>query len=448
VNYSAQVVAQGMKLPMILDSGAEEHLVNSTKHLTEQYKVSKLPKMHTANGNEMKVKAVGKIGDDIDGVMVCPEVRDNLLSTVRLQQKGYWVILPPLDHVADSYEQDAGFVCDKEGRVMLRIDSNMLTDVATFGDLDDSVHIRLPEITYNKGYYPGKTTVNRVYGLPADIDTAALVRFVHAIGHESKAEMIFQAEHGIANYPVTVDQIKKHYPHDCEICIKGKLKQRKVSTKKVEEVIVEEPQVKNDDVKPSYKGILKKNLPQIYDFIKTDRLEPRNLVIGQQIGVDFYGPILEVSVLEATDKASGYGYGLSVRKDGKKDADLALQDICDHYKEHGHHSSEWNQPIAEIRADSDSVFVSQKAVAVFKKNGIKSTLSPPHQHEHNGLAEVSNQNLANLVTCYLAQARHVPEILWPLAWSYARMVRNLKRSKVPGSLLTRYEEFTGKKPDF
>lgn len=443
---TSTTLTDGMKIPMILDSGADEHIVNSTEFLFEQYKRSRMPKIHTASGDEMKVKAIGKIDEDIDEVLVCPAVHDNLLSTVKLQQKGYWVILPPTDHFSEDIEStDAGFVCDKQGRVMLRVDGNMMTDAGCFGCNDDSVQVRLPEIVYNKPYRPIKTTANRVYGLPMDMNTEALVRFVHSVGHFSKADMIFHAEGGIDNYPLTPDQVRKYFPHDCEVCIKGRLRQRKVATNKTpEEVTIEEP-VKEEK---SSRGILKKPLPQLYDFIKTEKVEPRNLTVGQQVGLDFYGPVLDASVLTATDKASGYSYTLGVRKDGKKDVDKVIQTICDHYQEHGHHSNAWNTPIAEIRADSDTVFVSRKAAEIFQKNGIKSTFSPPHQHEKNGLAECMNQHIANLVTCFYAQARHVPEVLWTAAWAYAVRVRNLKKSNVPGSALTREEEFTQKKPDF
>ncbi len=439
------VVSKSMKLPMILDSGAEEHLVNSKQLLTEQYQTSRLPRLFAANGDEMKVKAIGKIDDDIDDVYVCPEAQDNLLSTTKLQEKGYWIILPPTDKNSTKLGEDSGYVCDKEGNVVLKIGENMMTDVSTFGNIEDPMQISLPQICEDKDYVTSKTTLNRVYGLPHGLRVEELVRFLHSIGHWTMQEMICHAQGAISNYPITEDQIKKHYPHDCAVCIKGRLKQRKINAKKIEEATI--PDLEQGG-KPTFKGILKKSLPQIYDIIKTEKIEPRNLTIGSQIGIDFYGPILEVSTLTATDKASGYSLGISVRKDGKKDADLAIQGICDHYKQFGHHSEEWNQPIAEIRADSDSVFVSQKAGAVFKRNGIKATFSPPNQHELNGLAESNNQHIANMVTCFFAQARHVPEQLWPLAWSFAVLVRNLKMSNIPKSNLTRLEEFTHKKPDF
>jgi hypothetical protein len=82
-------------------------------------------------------------------------------------------------------------------------------------------------------------------------------------------------------------------------------------------------------------------------------------------------------------------------------------------------------------------------------NGIKVIASPPDVHELNGLAERSNQTILNKCRMAFAQAKHCPEILWPLCWEYQVVLYNLCLCPMFGNEhKTRHEVFTGEKPDF
>jgi hypothetical protein len=105
--------------------------------------------------------------------------------------------------------------------------------------------------------------------------------------------------------------------------------------------------------------------------------------------------------LVLTDKESGYTYSCKMDKDGKQKVNVYIQSAFDFYERYGHHFNAWGKPIVEIRTDSDSIFMYEKA---FKKNRVQCQNSAEYQHEQNGLAESVNQDIANIVTCFYAKA--------------------------------------------
>jgi hypothetical protein len=440
---------------MIVDSGTDEHLIKDETLLSTTYSKMYIPELKAANGSNIGTTAIGKINELIDKVIVCPKVEENLLSVTKMLKKGMWVIFAPTDiDLLPDDPQIGGVICDANGKICLTVDRNMRTDVRDYNN-DNRKSIHLPfsdsnndddEITTEESriYHMKSTTINKVYGLPVSFPVEDLVMFMHCAGHLSMEDMLCAAETCL-NYPLTPDQIRKHFPVQCAVCIKGKLRMRKNSTKVDTKLVRFEDEVlsKVEESKPS--------VPQVHELFKANKrgsLQPRNLVVGAQLGMDTFGPILNSSAIVLTDKASGYTWTKILDKDGKRQIPQMIQLGINHYQRFGHHTTEYGKPIVEVRTDSDQVFKSEAAKKVFRDNGIIVEYSPPDQHALNGLAESTNQVLANMVTCCYAQARHVPEQLWPYCWLLCGKYRNLKKSRIPGSQKTRVEEFTGIQVDF
>eukprot|EP01036_Dinobryon_divergens_P034431 gene34431-44481_t len=74
-------------------------------------------------------------------------------------------------------------------------------------------------------------------------------------------------------------------------------------------------------------------------------------------------------------------------------------------------------------------------------------IAPPGTHAHNGLAESSIKKVSNLVTAMINRAPYFPPQHWKHAWAFAELLIHLRRSHIPGSLVTKWEEFTHQKPD-
>jgi len=307
--------------------------------------------------------------------------------------------------------------------------------------LDDSVADEFDESDKESTVVEVKYTQKAsVYGLPKGVTVEEKVLFCHCVGHWNKKTMIAMANGSVDNFPLTVEQVKKYFPEPCACCIKGQYRKRSANEHHV---------VPHAGYHTTADAVSDKADFQLYNMFTSRRVEGRNLIIGAQIGLDFFGPILEASMLVATDKASGYMFTVPVPKNGKKDTVALIQKILDHYARYGHHKSEFNVPIIEVRCDSDKLFLSKEVDKLMSANGIKVIASPPDVHELNGLAERSNQTILNKCRMAFAQAKHCPEILWPLCWEYQVVLYNLCLCPMFGNEhKTRHEVFTGEKPDF
>ena len=423
---------------MTFDTGAEANIakdVSVLQHVNDIRKAD-LPIVCAANGTEMKVTAIGNINDNITDVHICPDVVESLLSGIEMQRSGHYIILPPTNY----YKNDiGGVICDSEGYVKLRIRKDMTVDVSEYGN-SNCDPITLPIL-------PDNIRVRKIYGTAIDTSIKELVRITHEIGHFSKKQMKFQAS-AIANYPVTEAQIEDYFDYSCPVCVMGKMRKRTIKTFNQTKTNIRIEDISDGEILGTDKKKKSSSLPTMEQLIPLKMLEPRNLEIGSQIGIDYLGPILSLSTLNFTDKASGYTVSTIMRKDGKKDVEASFQSTLDLYAKYGHHSVEWNKVIKEFRMDSDPTFISQKIKKLCERNGIHAEYSPPHQHQLNGLAESKNQVIANMVTCMFAGAPYVPEQLWGVAWVYATMVSNLQSCNIPNSTVTRVEAFTGIRPDF
>ncbi len=442
-NLSVQT-DESVSTTFLMDTGAETTVVNDEAVLTEIVQDTDLPVIHAANGTEMAVTAVGHINEFIQNVHVCPDVTENLLSGDALLKSDHYILLTPRSYTDEGI---AGYVLNLKHEIVLNIKNNMTVDISQYGQgVKEIIEISdYPHYCHPENEFTTIVQAFRVYGTSADVTVKELVRQMHNLGHIPKDRLCFMAQ-SILNFPVTPEQINRYFDHNCPQCKMGKMRKRsfrKTAEKKVTLALEDSSAELDKSSKP-----VAKPLPNVEDLVPLNHLEPRNLQIGAQIGIDYQGPILGLSTINFTDKASGYTIANVLGKDGKKDISTAFESTISLYAKYGHHKDAWNEPIIEFRMDSDPTFVSKKIKKVCENRCINATFSPPDQHEINGLAENKNQMLADMVTCMYAGAPYVPEQLWGVAWLLAVMVSNLLPSRVPNSNVTRQEEFTGIKPDF
>jgi len=312
-------------------------------------------------------------------------------------------------------------------------DADLIIDSRDIGSYHHSITPAILDNVITNAY-----RVNAVYGFSPD-NVAELVSYIQRCFHTTKERTMWISTQ-IANFPVTPEQIKKYWKED--ICwIKGNMRSRKVDANLFEEV-------KTKKQRKSHKK-------------PTKDLETRNLKIGWQIGLDFFGPVAGYAVLDAVDKASGFStssthFKMSVKSNKKEifnefskaKAPELMQEIINTYAKWGHHQKEFRESIHEARADSDKKFKSQEMKKLCANNGIQLSFSPPNQHEWNGLVEQHHGVISNQITSMFACARWIPEGLWPDAWNLAETLLNLHESHLPDVDQTKFESFHGEKPNW
>lgn len=435
-----------------IDTGSEEHITKSKKIFTkifQHYDKDNIPRISliSANGESMKITAKGYINDVVPKAYAVKNADENLLSGKLLQKSGHTLIFP-----SDFVSPNIGcIIVDHTGKVVLVSGKDLRVDLNSYGSFGNKTleSFMVPIRDLNNSELYDEDRLSKVFHVmfkgykPKSIQEK--VMFFHNIGHFSKDDMIWMAKStAIKNFPLTVEQIKKHFIM-CECCARGKMRKDSVGNKKlgivhqlVENVPEEEPvsvPVKVKDESPSPRNIDKP-------------VEKRNMVIGFEVGVDFFGPIQNRTLIVFRDKASGYCTSCVLPKDGKKATPKAIKDQCNFYRKYGHHTKEYNVAIDTIVSDAEAVLKTPQVKEILAEEGIKYRASPPGAHEYNGLVESSIKTLANTVTAMFAGARHVPESLWTYAWRLAEITQNYRKCKIPNSEITRSEAFKGQKPDF
>lgn len=162
--------------------------------------------------------------------------------------------------------------------------------------------------------------------------------------------------------------------------------------------------------------------------------ENPNGMFGVEIGVDFIGGNIKpdgTKMLLTVDPRGGgrrpFALCFPERKNESKkqakanrassDADPhvidALSSLAREYQLHGHHTPVWGQPIARLRGDLDSRFISEETQALCKELRVEQMWSTPYCHEQNGLVENYIGSLFTLVTAAYTAATWVPWKLWP-----------------------------------
>jgi hypothetical protein len=423
------------KRPAIIDTGADEHCIkriDTFTNITEKYNSRNMVpdvELHQANGDVLEIEAKGTVYPSVvEDAYHTPSIDGDLVSGPKLQDKDCWIILPP-----SSVSKSIGaIVTDKDGKVIMLGDKSMTTDLNQINTHD--ARVTLPDISDVVEQPMQKTTrsVNKVYGYPnAKIEN--IVEIMQKTFFSSKDDLLWKASGVIDNFPVTQEQIKKYWKEDA-CYLRGHMQSRKIDRKQYDSKDPEDVVTR----KPSQKD---------WRNIDSEKLETRNLIIGKEVGTDIFGPVLGSSVVTFTDKASGYRVSYPFQKDGKKEMPQIIENVSNLYRKFGHHSKEFHVPIDVLKSDSESVYKSTFVKEVLDKHGITPVFSPPEQKQYNGLAESTHKNGGMKVSSMYSCASHVPEQKWISAWTLADIISNMKRSNIPGSNKTRFEEFRHEKPD-
>ena len=429
----------------ILDSGADESCtpykdilmgVNRSNNSSKNKVI-----LTSASGHRLDVSMVGDISSVLTDVLVSHDLDTTLLSTKKISQKGIGTWIPP----AGSSKHIGAVLIRDDGMVMGVADKNMSLDVRSIQDTGIKVALpdlalvksapRIPNLINNSMVRMVDGVTRYQYGL-GRMPIADQVAFIQKTMMCSKKDLLFMANGAIDNFPVTAAQVNTHWSED--VCwLQGHFKKRKTDRGQFEdlsEMKEIESMVMNDS-----KPVKDQVLPISSDELKM--LEPRNLVMGMEVGTDIFGPLLGATIVTAVDKCSGYGISQKLQK-GKKGLATAIEEIVDLYEEQGH-------PIQTLCSDSEAAYKTHEMVmGVLRQRKIKAKYSAPYQKSYNGLAEVHHNIIRSKATSMMCCALHLPQQFWVGAWYQAEVVNNLRQSRLPGSTVTRFEEFYGVKPDF
>ena len=426
-------------IKFLCDSGAEDHCIPPNgRDLLQDYK----PYM---KGNSPNVELVGPTGEPLtllgkgDANTLIRDVYevDNLLgkegicSLQRLRADNLWSIIPPRNMCPNN----AVIICDSEGQVQLVTDKNFYADIKDTGMYQ--TRITLPDIPQCIEVSKPTRRVRAIYGYEAT-GVEDLVDFVYQAFLFSKNDMIWTATNQVMDgFPITGEQARRHYKtQPCKVA--GNMQMRKSDNRQfaTDQELEDSPLVRvaHDD----------------NAVLNQDRLQ-----VGRRVGTDLYGPYMNVTASCFQDYASGFGRSTfvthSTRKGSAKTPYKKTKkgDIPDTLRWARGLFNKYNWQIQKLTSDSDAIYAGVDYQAVCSEEPvIEHVMSPAEDHASNGHIESYVKVIQNRVTSMYCLAPYFPHQLWPRVWDTAETVNNMRPSKVPGSTVTRWEEFTRKRPNY
>ena len=431
-------VSASSNMTMLADSGADEHCVQSTAilhNIVTYNEQNRAPlQLAGAGGDDLPVIARGDVNSLVKNAYVVDKLDVNILSTNRAREEGLYFVQPP----TDMFPNHAGFFLDKDWTLVGVCDKDLMTNVSDWSSYN--VKLNVPDLSPIARVLNPQRRVNMIYGFSKELSVAERVSFVTRSLMMSQSDLEFLTI-GMINFPLDQMQIRKHYKKP-EALVQGQMQAR---SKKW-------PGIVQDDIESIAVSAPLKNPHRM--------LEQRNLTIGAVVGTDVFGPFQNKCASQFVDKASGFVkswfFNWSSKKqvsfkyaqdNGQVDEKQAhavvktVEHIFDVYKSYGH-------GIKVLQSDSFSAYKSKTISDFILTQHAKQQISTPGQHEGNGLSEAYVKHISNLVTAMLIAAPHFPLQHWNRAWDQAELISNLKKSRIPGSNVTRWEEFTHERPDF
>lgn len=396
-----------------LDSGADVSVFMDKSSLHNVTKLNKPLTMYTASDQPVRARHMGRFNEHVGDVVVCPEVGENLLSTLDLQRRGYTVVMLPLS----SGEDTGAVILDPQGQVVMTADDELVVDLDKTPTERESASLsRIPSVRRIKGNVSVTTNLS------------ALCMFVHQLGgHWSKETMLRVARHqAIQGFPLEEEDIRKHWK-ECASCYKGKMARAPLHPRTT-------GSSSSPQVEPPSGGEPKPN----FYMLSSDTYGPVTLG-GPKTGI-------RSKAYTVNFIATPSSFMSTRVMSSKLEVLKWTKEVVQEYTMHGHHSRVAGQPIAVFQSDSDAVYKAQEFQDYLASEGIKAQWSAPYVHEQNGVAERANRTIGEVVATLFAAAPWMPKSAWSRAVEYAVLCLNLHVRK--GATKTPYELFYGKKPQF
>ena len=261
----------------VIDSGAQETVVPNVDCLSEVHAIYNAEdpspmSVHTASGESLDVIARGQLKEVPGSALVVKGVEQTLISGPRLQEQGYWMIMPSMQ----ASPEIGVIVLDDQGKVRMLGDRSMVTDISKVNSYTSSIDLpNLDALVHNQRFVR-----QLLYGL-ADMKVRELVALMQKTFMTSKRTMIWMASSGaIANFPLTVKQINQHW--ETEACyVKGHTNRRMTSSRQFDAessaVILESGQESSRNTRE----------PAIRDIVIGQKKNPRGREADQTAAPNF-----------------------------------------------------------------------------------------------------------------------------------------------------------------
>lgn len=426
----------------------------------------------TASDSELHLRGIASIDKPyLDKVVTSTNLAESLLGMPELRKKGCTMITPPVGVLKDAEGNDRDIGCiilSPTGEVFFIGDNHMrsrIDDMGTYNfrfqlpswdslnqyllDKDKKSSILSMKVsTKSEEIQKDQPGICPMYG-EIEMSVKERVQFLQR-SFPLRKEIFMKLPKLFDNFPISVQQIKKHFNTDNVCWIKGHLAHRKVDIQ----------QFKNNDEKQKHEA-KQKYLDWLndYDVLKNlentsgfdgKKLSDKHMIPGHTVGMDILGPIKGGYALNAVDACTGYFTSKFLGKGGKANVSNKFIEILDNYRRFGHHSKDFNAPVNILKTDSDVVFLSKGFKKILRHEGIKQEPSPAYRQAYNGLIENMHKNVPNIATAiYCASNGTVSAQFWSRVFGQATVLSNLLPSRCPGNdHLSRMEDFEKVRPNF
>ena len=424
-HISVQTVNTLHRFNMIVDTGAQEHcctpdfvqlLHNVTKYDSSSTNIN----LVAAGSHKLNVIGSGYYKTFPDPIYIIKDLETNLFSTTRAQLN--MLKFPNGYTLSINNTKTYGLLVNDEGSTQLLIENDLEIDLEKY-DLDTYKDIESFQVL-KEAYTFKSIHIAAIHSIPylsKQLPIPELVDFL-TISLLFRKEDMISASTNITDFPVNEVQIKKYYKEPQAIRA-GSQTMRPITVKRGTKI----------------------SSPSIHSA------DHDNQKIGAVVGSDQAGPHKGKVVVIFSDKASGFLHSFynNLKKDNESSLNIyssylreMILALDGNFRQYGH-------TIDLLKSDSHSIYKSTAVTRLCQSLQIQQQLSPPGEHRLNGLAEIHVKFMKSRVISMYNMAPWLPVAMWIYLWSLAEIQMNLKPSRIVGHQhMTRYQEFTGIKPNF
>ena len=420
-------------LPMVVDSGAQEHccsdkyihlLNNVVKYDNVQCPVTLIG----AGSVPLTILGSGYFKNFQDIIYIIQDLETNLFSTMKANLN----IIQFPNNYTESIDSTIAFglLVDNQGSARFVIEKNLEIDMAKFGNSAYD-NISYLECLHKAHTYKHISAVINIPHLEKDLAIQDKVDFMTKTLLFRKEDML-SACTNVKNFPLTEFQVNKYY-------------------RVIQEIRAGSQKMSSIHKKSSKTPPTSDNTTSTTISDKNTSAKLENLIIGEEVATDQVGSYCNKVEMPFVDKASGYVMSFSTNL--KKLNDKSMPKLATYtkefvkavdgcYRKNGHY-------IVKLKGDNHTIYKSQAVKLLCKQLEIDLELSPPGEHRLNGLAEITVFLIKSRVKSMFQLAPYIPPQFWTYLWSAAVYQLNLKPSRIDGhENMTRIQDFSGKQPDF